>query len=444
MAFLLVAILTSKPTKSSAKLSKDEEDELCAEWKPEPLAPRLTPAQILDAESQVVIEARTSGATLQVGDKALLDVASMDPLRLATHPGSPSTLECTKGLRHYGTGSCGPRGFYGTIDVHLRLEESIQAFLASEAAILYSSVFATIASAIPCFARAGDIVVVDEACAYPVQVGVSLARAKTVVAPHNDVAALRDIFTSGAPSRRRDNQRVFLIVEGLYINTGDTAPLAEIVAMKDEFCFYLVLDESHSIGVLGETGRGAAEAAGVDRSQIDLTLGSLSTAFGSVGGFCAGSTTVVKHQRLNGSGYVFSASSPPFISIAALECFTALDKDGRRIIAELRRKTALAHSELAAASNVLSVRAPECRDSPYIHVTEVRPPADSLAAARRLQQVVDFAAEHGVLLTRAKYIEKEERPPSPSIRLTICSLLSADQVKQAVSVLKQGFASLRK
>jgi serine palmitoyltransferase len=379
---------------------------------------------------------------LQVGGKSLLDVASMDPLRLATHPGSPSTAACTKALRHYGTGSCGPRGFYGTIDVHLRLEEAIQEFLGTEAAILYSSVFATIASAIPCFARAGDIVVVDEACAYPVQVGVSLARAHTILAPHNDVAALRKIFETGAPSRRRENQRVFLIVEGLYLNTGDIAPLAEIAAMKDEFCFYLVLDESHSLGVLGETGRGAAEAAGVDRSQIDLSLGSLSTAFGSVGGFCAGSTTVVKHQRLNGSGYVFSASSPPFISVAALESFSELDRDGRRIVAELRTKAALVHRELAAASSLLSVRAPHCVDSPYIHVSEVHPPSDRLTAARRLQRVVDFAASQGVLLTRAKYIEKEERPPPPSIRLTVCSLLSTEQVKQVVSVLKDGFKSL--
>ncbi|KAL3800197.1 hypothetical protein HJC23_001118 [Cyclotella cryptica] len=137
---------------------------------------------------------------------------------------------------------------------------------------------------------------------------------------HNDVNDLRRVLEKvrgqdGALRRRPTDQRRFLVVEGLYKNWGTVCPLEEVVALKEEFCFRLILDDSHAIGTMGETGRGSLERCGLlPMVHCEILTFSIENALGSVGGMTVGSEEVVDHQRLSGAGYCFSASAPPFLS----------------------------------------------------------------------------------------------------------------------------------
>lgn len=247
-------------------------------------------------------------------------------LNFATHDYLSTTSSPTlrtvarTALHHYGCGSCGPRGFYGTIDAHLEIESALSSYLGTEGAILYSDGASAATSTVAAFAKRGDLLIVDEGVSESLLVGVTLSRANVRYFRHNDVKDLRRVLEKvaaqdAALARNPTDQRRFLVVEGLYRNWGTIAPLREICKLKEEFCYRLILDDSHGIGTLGKHGRGSLEHAGLKPMiHAEIVTFSLENALGSVGGMTVGSEEVVDHQRLSGAGYCFSASAPPFLS----------------------------------------------------------------------------------------------------------------------------------
>jgi serine palmitoyltransferase len=130
-------------------------------------------------------------------------------------------------LDKYGCGSCGPRGFYGTIDTHLHCEEDVAKFLGAEAAIIYSDATSTVASALAAFANRADLLVVDDGVNDSVLTGVKLSRSRHIMFKHNDVGDLEEVLRKvDAEDKRlkRKPQRRFIVIEGLYRNYGDIAP----------------------------------------------------------------------------------------------------------------------------------------------------------------------------------------------------------------------------
>ncbi|PWZ36793.1 Long chain base biosynthesis protein 1a [Zea mays] len=171
---------------------------------------------------------------------------------------------CISSLEKYGVGSCGPRGFYGTIDVHLDCESKIAKFLGTPDSILYSYGISTIFSVIPAFCKKGDIIVADEDVHWAVQNGLHLSRSTMVYFKHNDMASLASTLeklTRG--NKRAEKIRRYIVVESIYQNSGQIAPLDEIVRLKEKYRFRVILEESHSFGVLGKSGRGLDEHYGV-------------------------------------------------------------------------------------------------------------------------------------------------------------------------------------
>mmetsp|Transcript_10809 Transcript_10809/g.28361 ORF Transcript_10809/g.28361 Transcript_10809/m.28361 type:complete len:338 (+) Transcript_10809:137-1150(+) len=311
-ALIIVYLLLQKSytPKKQEKLSSKEKDELIEEWTPEPLVPA---DEHLPRISDVCLEGGT-GPTAQVDGRELVNVSSMDFLGMAC---DERVKEATVGaLNKYGCGSCGPRGFYGTLDVHLQLEEKIATFTSTEEAIVYSYDVATISSVIPAFAKRGDLLLVDKACNFSIQQGVMLSRSIIIYFEHNDMedleAKLKSIAAKDAKNPPKKLNRRFIITEGIFMNTGNLTNLKKVVELKEKYRWRLILDESISFGTIGETGKGAVEHFGLSPSDIDILCASMSCAMGTVGGFCAGSRLVVDHQRLSGSGYCFSASLPPF------------------------------------------------------------------------------------------------------------------------------------
>lgn len=224
---------------------------------------------------------------------SVINFATHDHLSTAASPTLKSAA--LSSLKSYGCGSCGPRGFYGTIDAHLELESCISSWLGTEGAILYSDGASAATSTVAAFAKRGDLLVVDEGVNEALLVGVSLSRANVRYFRHNDMNDLRRVLEKVhsqdvALKRKPTDQRRFLVVEGLYKNWGTFSPLCDIVKLKEEFCYRLILDDSHAIGTMGETGRGSLERCGLTPMvHCEILTFSIENALGSVGGVTVGS-----------------------------------------------------------------------------------------------------------------------------------------------------------
>lgn len=349
------------------KLTENEVDELVDEWEPEPLVPELTEAEQARVDALPVV-ARHNGPRVQLAndgdDSEYVNFTTTDVYNLNNDANLAD--DAVRTIRQYGVGSCGPAGFYGHQDAHGNAENDIAQFLGTEACILYSQGLATASSVIPCFLKRGHIVVADKKVNLALQKGIELSRATVFWYEHNDVADLeRALARANAKFRRGPLPRKFIVTEGLFENVGDKAPLRAIVDLKHRYKYRLLLDESWSLGVLGATGRGLCEDAGVPRSEIDITIGSLASAWSSSGGFCAGETVMVEHQRITSLAYTFSATMPAYLAkttsnVSRLFADSAW-RDKR--IASLRSKVRAARDVLAECPDVDVVSDPA---SPHV------------------------------------------------------------------------------
>ena len=244
---------------------------------------------------------------------------------------------CAETVGRYGLGSCSPRGFYGTFQPHVDLENKIAEFLNVGEAVLYSFGACTASSAIQSLTHKSDVAVVDRAVGPAILAGLRLAKLEVRWYDHADAEDCARVFAKietedGNTSARlaKPVRRRWLITEAVFEKTGKIAPLKELVALKNFHHARMILDESYSFGTMGETGRGLTEHFRMPATTVDVIVASLENACASVGGFVAGDTGVVAYQRLMGSGYVFSASLPPYLATASLHAI-------ERIIAEPER-----------------------------------------------------------------------------------------------------------
>ncbi|XP_059500577.1 serine palmitoyltransferase 1 isoform X1 [Stegostoma tigrinum] len=343
----IVRLLFSKTYKLQERsdLTEKEKEELIEEWQPEPLVPPISkdhPA----LNNNIVSGPPTHN--IVVNDRRCINFASFNFLGLLDNE-KVKNVALTS-LKKYGVGTCGPRGFYGTFDVHLELEDRIAKFMRTEEAIIYSYGFATIASAIPAYSKRGDLVFVDEAACFAIQKGLQASRSNIKYFKHNDMDDLerllkeQELEDQKNPRKARVTRR-FLVVEGLYMNTGYICPLPELVKLKYKYKVRIFLEESLSFGVLGERGRGVTEHFGVNINDIDLISANMENSLASIGGFCCGRSFVIDHQRLSGQGYCFSASLPPMLASAAIEALNIMEDDPD-IFRVLRQKCQQIHYAL--------------------------------------------------------------------------------------------------
>jgi serine palmitoyltransferase len=262
-----------------------------------------------------------------------------------------STLDCLKKEAHdtivkYGVGSCGPRGFYGTIDLHLILEETFARFMRGEAAILYSDGMGCLSSVIPAFSKGGDYIMADSEVNCGIQQGLKLSRSKVTKFEHNNMSSLENLLKqndSALTPAEKTKHRRFIVVEGIYSKTGSLCPLDEVVKLAKKYKFRVILDDSNAIGVLGKTGRGSLEHYGLKVDEdVALVCATLDQACSSVGGLCVGSKHAISHQRLSGSGYCFSAASPPYTARVAAYAFGLIDNN-HDLMQNLQKKTSFAY-----------------------------------------------------------------------------------------------------
>ncbi|XP_054162539.1 serine palmitoyltransferase 1-like [Oppia nitens] len=420
----------------ASKLTEKEKEDLINEWTPEPLVPE-TPADHYALNPRIV--------TSKLGKRIVVD--GTDCLNLATHNylGFVENDRCIesaiKGLRKYGVGSCGPRGFYGTVDIHLELESRLAKFMGVEEAVLYSYGFSAISSAIPAYSKVGDLIFVDEGVNFAIQQGLLASRSKIKFFKHNDVEDLHRLLSEQADIDRKNPKKAkvtrrFLVVEGLYINYGDICPLPQILELKKKYKVRMFIDDTCGFGVLGANGRGVVEHFGVDVADIDMICATLENSMAAYGGFCCGTSFIVDHQRLSGLGYCFSASLPPLQAAVALSSLDTIERDNS-VIEKLRQNCQIMHSLL---KNIPHIAVFGQTISPVKHLRFANQNGDHKLVTHKLEKVVTYAQERGYALTVSRYLDQSEHLlPEPSIRLIVNAILTEQEMKASALMIGQSF-----
>lgn len=436
----IIYLISRKSYRPEKKLSVKEQDELIRDWKSEPLVPPLSEHR--DEYKEFVVTS-AAGATVTGEDgKDYLNLCSTNFLGLADTPSLKKA--CKDTIDKYGVGSCGPRGFYGSIDVHINLEKEIAKFCGTPAAIYYSDGIATLPSVIPAFLKRGDVILCDEGVNYAILQGISLSRSNVLFFKHNDVSDLERVLgllceKDERRASKKEHQR-FIIVEGLYQNHGDICPLAQIVALKNQFKYRLLVDDSLALGVLGHTGRGSPEHHDISMRDIDLYCATLDTSFATVGGF---STSVdietTEHQTLSGAGYCYSASAPPYCSTAGIHNIQALD--ARPELADKVKKVSLWFRaklwEVEGAVLVGGMAIP----SPVCHLRLQKPRGVDVDRSV-LVDVREKLLQMGILSEVPFRIPLEKTPPAPSLRVSVTALHTQEQVEDAARKIGHAFRSV--
>uniref|UniRef100_A0A914XUA0 Serine palmitoyltransferase 1 n=1 Tax=Panagrolaimus superbus TaxID=310955 RepID=A0A914XUA0_9BILA len=249
-------VFRKKEKRSTLKLTEEQKEELIAEWTPDPLVPELDYQEL--ARKPKYVDGKM-GKYVQIEGKEYLNAGTTNFLGFV----GDSRIEeiAKKTIFKYGVGSCGPRGFYGTVDVHLDLEKELAQFLNCEEAVLYSYGFATIASAIPAYAKRGDVIFADKGVNFAIQKGLQASRSRIEWFEHNDTEDLERLLKIQEEKDLKDPKKAskvrrFMVVEGLYAKTADICPLKRLLELKWKYKVRIFIDESFSFGVLGKTGRG--------------------------------------------------------------------------------------------------------------------------------------------------------------------------------------------
>ncbi|AQT71281.1 type I polyketide synthase [Streptomyces sp. fd1-xmd] len=272
--------------------------------------------------------------TTVVGGRELLSFSGYNYLGMATHPRVNEAAK--QAVDAYGTSVSASRLLSGSRPLHLELEAELADLLGCEASVTLPNGHATNVTVIGHLAGPGDLVVHDALAHDSILQGCRLSGATRRPFPHNDAAALDALLEQV----RHQYRRVLVVVEGVYSMDGDIADLPALIAVKERHGALLMVDEAHSIGTTGATGRGVGEHFGIDRRAVDLWSGTLSKALASCGGYVAASRPVVEYLRYTAPGFVYSAGMTPADTAACLASLRLLRDEPERV-ARLAENAAL-------------------------------------------------------------------------------------------------------
>ena len=261
------------------------------------------------------------GPKVNINGREALLLCSNNYLGIADHPALTEAMLIA--TRQYGTGSGASRLVSGTMPPHAALEERIAFFKGSAAALLFNSGYVANTGILQGLFGPDDVIFSDELNHASIIDGCRLARARTVVYPHCDVAALTELMADEKPHRKG---RWLIVTDGVFSMDGDKAPLAELCDLKEEHDALLMVDDAHGTGVIGKEGRGTGEYFDcLDR--IDLHMGTLGKALGCAGAYLAAEQVVIDTLINNSRAFIFSTSLPPGVPAAAMAAFDLVDSE---------------------------------------------------------------------------------------------------------------------
>ena len=265
-----------------------------------------------------------AGATTLIGGEAFTNFSSYNYLGLAGHPEVNAAAKAA--IDRYGTSASASRLVSGERAIHRELEQALADAHGVDDCVVFVSGHATNVSTIGQLFGPRDLIVHDALVHNSALLGIQLSGARRMPFAHNDWEALDRLLTQC----RLQYERVLIVVEGLYSMDGDLPDLPHFVDIKQRHRAFLMVDEAHSLGVLGRTGRGIQEHFDLRGSDVDIWMGTLSKALASCGGYIAGERALVEHLKCAAPGFVYSVGMPPPAAAAALAALRLLHAEPQR------------------------------------------------------------------------------------------------------------------
>ncbi len=283
------------------------------------------------------------GPVVQIEGRKIVMAGSNNYLGLTAHPKVKEAA--LKAVQKYGTGCSGSRYLTGTLDLHIELEEKLAKFFGAEAVLLYSTGYQTAQGIIPTLVQRGEYVVSDKdnhACIVAGQMMAKGATADLVRYKHNDMADLERVL-----QKLPEDAGKLIVSDGVFSTGGEIVNLPKLVELAKKYNARILIDDAHSVGVIGKGGRGTASEFNLEK-EVDLTMGTFSKTFASLGGFVAGAERVINYLKHHSSALIFSASPTPAAVAGALAALEILEQEPWRV-ERLIRNANKVRTELSAA-----------------------------------------------------------------------------------------------
>ncbi len=289
----------------------------------------------------------SAGKTSVVDGREIRVFCSNNYLDLANHP---RILEAVReGLSRWGWGTAASRLISGSTTAHVSLEQRLAQFKRTEAAVLFPTGYMANLGVLTALAGSGDVLLIDKLCHASIIDAARAARGTSRFFAHNDMKRLAELLRRYSKARR-----ICIVTEGIFSMDGDLADLSEIVSLKNKYKALLIVDDAHGTGVLGENGRGTAELLDVEQ-HIDVTVATLSKAFGSLGGFVCCSSELARYLRNRSRSYIYTTAAPPVLCLAAQAALKIIQLEPQRrnnlqaVARKLRDNLCQAGFEIGAA-----------------------------------------------------------------------------------------------
>ena len=264
------------------------------------------------------------GPVCHYDGREVINLASNNYLGLCDHPKlREAAIAATK---KYGVGSGAVRTIAGTMKVHIELEEKIAAFKGVEACVVFQSGFTANAGTVSSILGKGDFILSDELNHASIIDGARLSGAKIKVFRHKDVAHCEELLKEV----ENESGRKLVITDGVFSMDGDIGPVAGLCDLCDKYGAIMMVDDAHASGVLGRNGRGSVDHFGCT-SRVDVQVGTLSKAIGSLGGYVCGSRDLIDYLYHRARPFLFSTSHPPGVAASCMAAFDLLESEPERI-----------------------------------------------------------------------------------------------------------------
>ncbi len=268
------------------------------------------------------IESDQDTVVIMNGKKVLM-FGSNSYLGLTNHPRIKEAAK--KAIDKYGTGCAGSRFLNGTLDIHIELEKKLAGFVGKDEALCYSTGFQVNLGVVSVLAGRNDYILLDELAHASLIEGSRLSFSKVLKFAHNDMVSLeKKLMTC-----EKDAIKV-IVVDGIFSMEGDIVKLPEIVELAERYNAEIMIDDAHSLGVIGYNGSGTASHFGLTE-KVDLIMGTFSKSFASLGGFIAADKEVINYIKHNSRSLIFSASMTPASVATVLEAIDIIEEEPERI-----------------------------------------------------------------------------------------------------------------
>jgi len=335
---------------------------------------------------------------------------------LANHP--QVLAAAVQAVQDYGCSAQASRLVGGENPLHRRLESGLARFLGQEAGLVLVGGHATNVSVLSHWMETPDLILHDSLSHNSILQGAQASQARRLSFPHNDMAALETILRKV----RTRFRRVLLVAEGIYSMDGDIAPLPELVRLKHKYGCLLMVDEAHSLGVLGKTGRGICEHFQVDPLEVDLLMGTLSKTLASCGGYLAGSKSLIDYLRYTMPGFVYSVGLSPPLAGSALAALELLEAEPERV-EDLRQRSL----EIWEGCKKLGLPLGTSQGTAVLPIIL----GDSMACAKMCGELAQF----GIEVKPIVYPAVEES--AARLRFFMSSRHTPEQIEQTLQALRE-------